>query len=165
MIENEIYCYVEVLRMQKSVVVSGLDIKFSDILSSFKTCWSSLLQLLMALWRSLLRNDEASLFETFGTLKIRNFGNTTSCLQLLRKSMSNFRFFFFCISIKQLNLSKTKRWILEKLITYIVFSPKTVQKWWIGIWTQCQNIIIFNVLKQSNNLKSNKWISITEAQR
>ena len=38
MIENEIYCYVEVLRMQKSVVVSGLDIKFSDILSSFKTC-------------------------------------------------------------------------------------------------------------------------------
>ena len=85
MIENEIYCYVEVLRMQKSVVVSGLDIKFPDILSSFKTCWSSLLQLLMALWRSLLRNDEASLFETFGTLKIRNFGKHNKLFAIAEK--------------------------------------------------------------------------------
>ena len=49
----------------------------------------------MALRRSLLRIDKASLLETFGSLKIRNFGYTPSCLQLLRKSMSNFSLFFF----------------------------------------------------------------------
>ena len=49
----------------------------------------------MALRRSLLRIDTASLLETFGSLKIRNFGHTPSCLQLLRKSMSNFNLFHF----------------------------------------------------------------------
>ena len=41
----------------------------------------------MALRRSLLGIDKASLLETFGSLKIRNFGYTPSCLQLLRKLM------------------------------------------------------------------------------
>ena len=48
----------------------------------------------MALRRSLLRIDKASLLETFSSLKIRNFGYTPSCLQLLRKLMSNFNLFF-----------------------------------------------------------------------
>ena len=47
----------------------------------------------MALRRSLLRIDKASLLETFSTLKIRNFGYTPSHLHLLRKSMSNFSLF------------------------------------------------------------------------
>ena len=47
-----------------------------------------------ALQRSLLRTDGASLFETFGSLKIRSFGYTLSCLQLSRKSRSNFSLFF-----------------------------------------------------------------------
>ena len=64
---------IGIFRMFKSVEESCLDKKFSDILRSFKTCWSSLLRLLMALRRSFLRIDEAFLFETFGSLKIRNF--------------------------------------------------------------------------------------------
>ena len=36
----------------------------------------------MTLRRSLLRTDKASSTETFGSLKIRNFGYTRSCLQL-----------------------------------------------------------------------------------
>ena len=44
--------------------------------------------------RRLLRIDKASLLETFGILKIKNFGYTPSYLQLLRKSMSNFSLFF-----------------------------------------------------------------------
>ena len=50
--------------------------------------------LLMALRRSLLRIDKAPLLETFRSLKIRNFGYTPSCLQLLRKLKSNFSLFF-----------------------------------------------------------------------
>ena len=57
------------LRIQKSIVDSCFDKKFSDWLSSFETCWSSLLRLLMALRRSLLCIDKASLFEIFGSLK------------------------------------------------------------------------------------------------
>ena len=67
---------------------------FTDRLSSFERCWSSLLRFLMALRRSLLRIDKASLLETFGSLKLRNFGYTPSCLQLLKKSISNFNLFF-----------------------------------------------------------------------
>ena len=48
----------------------------------------------MALKRSLLRIDKASLLETFRSLKIKDFGYTPSCLQLLRKSMFNFSLFF-----------------------------------------------------------------------
>ena len=44
---------------------------------------------LMALRRSLLRIDKAFLFETFGSLNIRNIGYTPICFQLLRKSMSS----------------------------------------------------------------------------
>ena len=73
---------IDFLKMQKSIVESCLDKTFLDILSSLKACWRSLLSLLMALQSSLLRIDEASLFETFGSLKIRNFGYIPSCLQL-----------------------------------------------------------------------------------
>ena len=85
---------IDSLRMYKSVVKRCRDIKFLDILSSFKISWSSLLRLLMALRKFLLRIYEASSFETFESLKIRSFGYTPSCLQLLRKSMSNFSLFF-----------------------------------------------------------------------
>ena len=78
----------------KTIVEGCVHRKFSDRLSSFDRCCSSLLRLLMAQRRSLLRIDKASLLETFGSLKIRNFGYTPSCLQLLRKSMSNFSLFF-----------------------------------------------------------------------
>ena len=71
--------------------------KFSDRLSSFERC-SSLSRLSMTLQSSLLRTDKASLLEIFGSLKIRNFGYTPSCLQLLRKPMSNFSLFFLCSS-------------------------------------------------------------------
>ena len=80
----------DLLRMQKSIVDSCLDKKVSDWLISFETCWSSLLRLLMVLRRSLLGIDKASLFETFGSLKIRNFGYTPSCLQLLKKLFLEF---------------------------------------------------------------------------
>ena len=43
--------------------------------------------------RSLFRIDEASLFQTFGSLKIRNFGYTPSCLQFFKKSVYNFGLF------------------------------------------------------------------------
>ena len=68
------------------IVGSCLDKTFWDRLSYFEECWSSLLRLLMALQKSLLRIDKASLLETCGSLKIRNFGYTPSCLQLLGKS-------------------------------------------------------------------------------
>ena len=42
---------------------------------------------------NLLRINEASLFETFSSLKIRNLGYTPSCLQLLKKSLSTLIFF------------------------------------------------------------------------
>ena len=62
----------------KTIVESCVRRKFSDRLSSFDRCCSSLLRLLMAQRRSLLRIDKASLLETFGSLKIRNFGYTRS---------------------------------------------------------------------------------------
>ena len=89
-----LYDVIDFVRMQKSILESWVDKTFTDWLSSFERCWSSLLRLLMALRRSLLRIDRTSLLETFGSLKIRNFGCTPSCLQLLRKSMSNFSLFF-----------------------------------------------------------------------
>ena len=75
------------------VIMKGVPI-IANFKSSFERCWSSLLRLLMALRRSLLRIDKASLLETFGSLKIRNFGYTPSCLQLLRMLMTNFYLFF-----------------------------------------------------------------------
>ena len=66
--------------MYKSIVESCVDKK--DRLSSFERCWSSLLRLLMALQRSLLRIDKESLLETFDSLKIKNFRQTPSYLQL-----------------------------------------------------------------------------------
>ena len=85
---------IDFVRMQKSIVESYVDKFFSDWLSSFERCWSFLLHLLMALRRSLFRIDKVSLLETFGSSKIRNFGYTPSCLQLLRKWMYNFGLFF-----------------------------------------------------------------------
>ena len=93
--------------MLKSVVESCVDEKFSVRLSSFERCCNFLLRLLMALRRSLLRIDKTSLLETFGSLKIRNFGYTQSCLQLLRKLMSNFSFFFLYSSFSCLQRSLT----------------------------------------------------------
>ena len=75
--------------------------------SSFERCCSSLLRLLMALQRSPLQIDKASLLETFGILKLTNFGYTASCLRLLRKSMSNFSFFFLYYSFSYLWKSLT----------------------------------------------------------
>ena len=43
----------------------------------------------MALGRSLLRIDEASLFESFGSFEIRNSGHTPSCLKLPNVSNKN----------------------------------------------------------------------------
>ena len=94
-----IRCY----RFCKDVEVNSrescVDKKFSDRLSSFERRWSSLLRLLMALRRSLLRIDKASLLKTFSSLKIKNFGYTPSCLQWLRKSISNFSLFFLNSSL------------------------------------------------------------------
>ena len=85
-----LYYVIDFVRMQKLIVESCVDKTFLDRLSS----WTSLLHLLMALRRSLLQVHKAPLLETFGSLKIRNFGYAPSCLQLLRKSMSNFSLFF-----------------------------------------------------------------------
>ena len=85
---------IDFVRMWKSIVESCLDNKFSDRLRSFETYWISLLRLLMALWEILLRIDTTPLLETFGSLKIRNFRYTRSCLHFLRKSMSNFSLYF-----------------------------------------------------------------------
>ena len=80
-----------------------------DRLSSFERCWSwsSLSRLLMALWRSLLRIDKVSLLETFGSTKTRNFRYTPSCMQLLRKLISNFSLFFFYPSFSYFRKSLT----------------------------------------------------------
>ena len=83
--------------MYKSIAESWVDKKFTNRLSSFERCWSSLLCLLMALRRSLSRIDKSSLLETFGSLKIRNYGSKSSCFQLLRTSWSN-SFLFFLYS-------------------------------------------------------------------
>ena len=64
-----------------------------------------LLRLLMALRKNLLRIDKA--FETFGSLKIRNFGYTQSWLQLLRKSMSSLSLFFLYANFSYFRKSLT----------------------------------------------------------
>ena len=89
-----LYVIIDFVRMWNSIIESCVAKTFSHRLSSFERCWSSILCLLMALRSSLLRTDKASLLETFNSLKIRNFECTPSCLQLLRKSMSNFSLFF-----------------------------------------------------------------------
>ena len=88
-----LYNVLDFAKIQNSIV-SCVDKRFWDRLSYFGRCWSFLSRLLMALRRTLLRIDKASLLETFGTLKLKNFGYTPSCLQLLRRSMSNFSLFF-----------------------------------------------------------------------
>ena len=102
-----LYDVIEFVRIKKSIVESCVDKTFTDRLSSFERCWRSLLRMLMALRRSLLRIDKASLLETFGSLKIRNFGYTPSRLQLLRKSMSNFNLFFLYSSFSYFRKSLT----------------------------------------------------------
>ena len=80
-----LYDVIDFARIKKSIVESSsIGKTFSDRLSSFERCWNSLLCLSMALRRSLLRIDKVSVLETFGSLKISNFGYTPSCLQLLR---------------------------------------------------------------------------------
>ena len=89
-----LYDVIDFARINKSIVESSVGKKFSDRLSSFERCWNSLLCLSMALRRSLLRIDKASLLETFGSLKISNFGYTRSCLQLLRRCL--ILVYYFC---------------------------------------------------------------------
>ena len=108
-------------------------------MSSFERCWSSLLRLLMALQRSLLRIDKVSLLETFGSLKIRNFGYTPNCLQLFRKSMSNFSLFFLHSSFSYFRRSLTVTFQYLRaisLLIFIVFLGSTKLKIvWIKITT------------------------------
>ena len=92
-------------RIFKSLVENCLDINFSDILSCFELYWNSLWRLLMGVRKRLLQNDEASLIEKFGSLKIRNFGYIPNCLQLLRKSMSSFSLSFLYSSFSYLQKS------------------------------------------------------------
>ena len=93
-----------------------------DRLSSFKRCWSFLLRLLMALRRSVLQIDKASLLETLGSLKIMNFGYTPSCLQLLRKSMSNFRLFFLYSNFSCFQKSLTVTFPYFRAISLQIFT-------------------------------------------
>ena len=67
---------IDLVSMLKSIEESCVDKRLLDRLSSFEKCWSFLLRLFMALRRTLLRIHKASLLETFGSLKIRNFGYT-----------------------------------------------------------------------------------------
>ena len=89
------------------IVESCVDKMFTDRLNYFDRCWSALLRLLMVLRRSILRIDKKSLLEIFGSLKITNFGYTPSCLQLLKKSMSNFSLFFLYSSFSYFRKSFT----------------------------------------------------------
>ena len=91
----------------------------------------------MALQRSLLRIDKASLLETFGSLKIRSFG-FPSCLQLLRKSMSNFSLFFLYSSFSYFRKSLS--------LTFPYFCAVS--------------LYMFIIFLDSTELKSN-WIKIT----
>ena len=105
---NVLLCNViDFVRMQKSVVESCVDKTFLDSVSYFERCCTSLLRLLMVLGRSILRIDKTSLLEALGSSKIRTFGYTTSCLQLLRKSMSNFSLFFLYSSSSYFQKSLT----------------------------------------------------------
>ena len=113
------------------MVEDWVDKKFTDRLSSFERCWSSLLPLLMALRRSLLQIDKASLLEAFGSLKIRNFGYTPSFLQLLRKSMSDFSLFFLYSSFSSFRKSLTATFLYlraKSLQIFIIFLDNTKLK-------------------------------------
>ena len=100
---------------------------------------SSLLCLLMSLWRSLLWIDKASLLELFGSLKIRNFWYTPSCLQLLRKMMSNFSLFFLYYNFSCFWKSLTVTFPYLRVISlyiFIIFLDSTKLKTvWIKITT------------------------------
>ena len=118
-----LYDVIDFVRMWKSTVESCVDKTFSDRLSFFERCGSSLLCLLMALPRTFLQNDKASLLETFGNLKIRDFGYTPNCLQLLRKPISNFS-------------------LLLKLFHYLcIFKIKSFNYFWLNypdmVWFYC----------------------------
>ena len=80
----------------------------TDRVSSIERCWSSLLRLLMVLWRSLLRIDKASLLETFGSLK-------------MRKSMSNFSLFFLYSSFSYFRKSLTVTFPYLRAISLEIF--------------------------------------------
>ena len=138
------------------MVESCVDKKFTDRLSSFERCWSSLLRLLMALRRSLLRIDKASLLEIC-SLKIRNFRYTPSCLQLLRKLMSNFnrnkqlqhlsKELGLSINFLSTQLSAIDFYILTKSIT----SYNTQQKKLSSLTRDC-NLLIFTANETITNL-------------
>ena len=86
-----------------------------------------------------LQTDKASLLETFSSLKIRNFRYTPSCLQFLRKSMSNFSLFFLYsrFSYFQKSLTVTFPYFHAiLLLKFIIFLDSTKLKIvWIKITT------------------------------
>ena len=63
----------------------------------------------MALQKSLLQIDEASLFETVCSLKISNSEHTPTCLHFWKKSTPNFSLFFlyFICSFSYFQISLT----------------------------------------------------------
>ena len=110
--------------MQKSIVESCVDRKFSDRLSSFERCQSSLLRLLMALQRSLLRIDKASLLETF--LMKLNMKNYILLVLLLLVSMVLLKctnsplVIHFLIFVRLIHLSVLLIIILS--VSFVIFS-------------------------------------------
>ena len=95
----------------------------------------------MALRRSLLRIDKASLFETFGSLKIRNFGYTPSCLQLLRKSMSSLSLFCLYFNFSYFRRSLTVTFPCFRAISLYIF------------------IIFLGSTKPKIDCKKSKWLN------
>ena len=97
-------------------------------MSSLETYLSSVLRLLMVLRRSVLRIDQAYLFEIFCSLIMRNFKYTQSCLQLLRKQMCSLNFLglYFTSSYFRKSLSPTfPCFHAISLYILIIFLPRT----------------------------------------
>ena len=122
------YNIADFLKMYKLIIKSCLNNKFPELLSSFKTCWGSLLRLLMALGKRLLQIDEASLFETFGSLKIRTFWIYAKVLAIVAKINVKFRFIlfviYFFIFLKCLTI-KFPYFQSKSLETFIIFLDST----------------------------------------
>ena len=110
-----------------------MDKKISDWLGSFKTCWNFLLGLLTALQIGLWCIDKESLFETFSTLKIRNFGYTPTCLQFLRKSMPSLSLFCSYFNFPYFRKSSTVTSLYFRAISFyilIIFLEVTKLQFW-----------------------------------
>ena len=75
----------------------------------------------MTLRKSVLRMDKASLLETFGSLKIKNFGYTPSFLQLFRELMSNLSLLFLYSSFSYFQKSLTVTFPYFRAISLYMF--------------------------------------------